>query len=48
MIYIQDGVVIDSKQDIGSAIDKVAEEYDCSQFIVKLKSMQVDEEKEVE
>ena len=34
-IPIQDGVVIDSKQDIESAIDKVAEEYDCSQFIVK-------------
>ena len=34
-IPIQDGVVIDSKQDIESAIDKVAKEYDCSQFIVK-------------
>ena len=34
-IPIQDGVVIDSKEDIEGAIDKVAEEYQCSQFIVK-------------
>jgi succinyl-CoA synthetase beta subunit len=34
-IPIQDGVVIDSKEDIEGAIDRVAEEYQCSQFIVK-------------
>ena len=34
-IPIQDGVVIDSKEDIESAIDRVAEDYECSQFIVK-------------
>ena len=34
-IPIQDGVVIDSKEDIEDAIDRVAEEYQCSQFIVK-------------
>ena len=34
-IPIQDGVVIDNKKDIEGAIDKVAEEYQCSQFIVK-------------
>ena len=34
-IPIQDGVVIDNKEDIEGAIDKVAKEYQCSQFIVK-------------
>ena len=34
-IPIQDGVVIDNKEDIEGAIDRVAEEYQCSQFIVK-------------
>ena len=34
-IPIQDGVVVENKEDIESAIDKVAEEYQCSQFIVK-------------
>ena len=34
-IPIQDGIVIENKEDIESAIDKVAEEYSCSQFIVK-------------
>jgi len=34
-IPIQDGVVIDTKEDIEGAIDRVAEEYQCSQFIVK-------------
>ena len=34
-IPIQDGVVIDNKEDIDGAIDRVAEEYQCSQFIVK-------------
>jgi len=34
-IPIQDGIVIKNKEDIESAIDKVAEEYSCSQFIVK-------------
>ena len=34
-IPIQDGVVIDNKEDIENAIDRVAEEYQCSQFIVK-------------
>ena len=34
-IPIQDGIVIENKEDIESAIDRVAEEYSCSQFIVK-------------
>jgi succinyl-CoA synthetase beta subunit len=34
-IPIQDGIVIDNKEDIESTIDRVSEEYQCSQFIVK-------------
>ena len=34
-IPIQDGLVVENKEDIENAIDKVAEEYQCSQFIVK-------------
>ena len=34
-IPIQDGFVTDNNEDIESTIDKVAEEYNCSQFIVK-------------
>ena len=34
-IPIQDGVVVENKEDIESAIDKVSKEYGCSQFIVK-------------
>ena len=34
-IPIQDGFVIDNKEDIESAIDRVAEKYNCNQFIVK-------------
>ncbi len=34
-IPIQDGFVVDDKQDIESAIDRVAETFGCSQFIVK-------------
>ena len=34
-IPIQDGFVTDSNEDIESTIDRVAEEYNCSQFIVK-------------
>ena len=34
-IPIQDGVVVENKEDIESAIDKVSQEYKCSQFIVK-------------
>ena len=34
-IPIQDGFVTDKNEDIESTIDRVAEEYNCSQFIVK-------------
>ena len=34
-IPIQDGVVVDNKDDIENAIDSVSKEYRCSQFIVK-------------
>ena len=34
-IPIQDGVVVDNKDDIENAIDNVSKEYRCSQFIVK-------------
>ena len=34
-IPIQDGFVTDNNEDIESTIDRVAEEYNCSQFIVK-------------
>ena len=34
-IPIQDGVVVDSKDAIESAIDEVAEKFNCSEFIVK-------------
>jgi succinyl-CoA synthetase beta subunit len=34
-IPIQDGIVVENKEDIENAIDKVSEEYECSQFIVK-------------
>ena len=34
-IPIQDGFVTDSNEDIESTIDRVAKEYNCSQFIVK-------------
>jgi succinyl-CoA synthetase beta subunit len=34
-IPIQDGVVIEDKNDIENAIDQVEQEYHCSQFIVK-------------
>ena len=34
-IPIQDGIVVENKEDIESAIDKVSQEYECSQFIVK-------------
>ena len=34
-IPIQDGIIVENKEDIESAIDKVSQEYECSQFIVK-------------
>ena len=34
-IPIQDGVVVEKKEDIESAIDKVSQKYKCNQFIVK-------------
>ena len=34
-IPIQDGVIVENKKDIESAIDNVSEEYGCNQFIVK-------------
>ena len=34
-IPIQDGIVVEKKEDIEDAIDKVSQEYECEQFIVK-------------
>ena len=34
-IPIQDGLIVDSKADIETTTDKVAEKFNCSQFIVK-------------
>ena len=34
-IPIQDGAIVENKEDIENAIDRVAQEYECSQFIVK-------------
>ena len=34
-IPIQDGIVVEKKEDIENGIDKVSQEYECEQFIVK-------------